>query len=196
MPGRLNEFVPENSIKLIEKWLDQLNISLKFVNPRKTKLGDFRYDNKNGYQITINNNLNRFSSLITLIHEIAHAFVYESFGNRVIPHGKQWKDTYKRLMINFLNLDIFPADILSSLSNHLINPSASTSNDISLSLILRKYDQNKSLTVNEIKIGQKFIYSNKIFVKKKQLRKRIKCYDVKNQKFYLFSPIAKICLQD
>ena len=31
MPGRLNEFVPENSIKLIEKWLDQLNISLNQV---------------------------------------------------------------------------------------------------------------------------------------------------------------------
>ena len=40
----------------------------------------------------------------------------------------------------------------------------------------------------------KTIYSNKTFVKVKKLRKRIKCYDKKNKKFYLFNPIAKIGL--
>ena len=194
MSTSLIKFIPKNSIQLIEKWINKLNIDLKFVNSRKTKLGDFRFDNKNGYQITVNNDLNIFSSLITLTHEIAHAFVYNKYQNKVKPHGEEWKESYKSLMLNFLNLDIFPEDILSSLAKYLINPSASTSNDINLSLILRKYDINKSLTVDDIKFGKKFVYSNKTFVKIKKLRKRIKCYDKKNKKFYLFNPIAKISL--
>ena len=67
--------------------------------------------------------------------------------------------------------------------------------NVNLSLILRKYDANKSLTVNDIKFGEKFIYSSKTFVKVKKLRKRIKCYDEKNKKIYLFNPIAKIGLK-
>ena len=194
MSSSLIKFIPKNSIQLIEKWIDKLNIDLKFVNPRKTKLGDFRFDKINGYQITINNDLNMFSSLITLTHEIAHAFVHKKHQNAVSPHGKEWKDTYKSLMLNFFNLEIFPEDILSSLAKHLISPPASTSYDINLSLILRKYDINKSLTVDDIKFGKKFVYSNKTFIKVKKLRKRIKCYDKKNKKFYLFNPIAKISL--
>ena len=99
-------------------------------------------------------------------------------------------------MLNFFNLDVFPKDILSSLAKHLINPYSSTSYDINLSLILRKYDANKSLTINDIKFGEKFIYSSKTFVKLKKLRKRIKCYDEKNKKIYLFNPIAKIYLKN
>ena len=194
MTSSLIKFIPENSIQLIEKWINKLNIDLKFVNPRKTKLGDFKFDNINGYQITVNNDLNIFSSLITLTHEIAHAFVYKKYQNGVSPHGKEWKDTYKSLMLNFFNLDIFPEDILSSLAKHLISPSSSTSYDINLSLILTKYDVNKSLTVNDIKFGEKFVYSKKTFIKVKKLRKRIKCYDKKNKKFYFFNPIAKIGL--
>ena len=194
MSTRLIKFIPKNSIQLIQTWINNLNIDLKFVNSRKTKLGDFRFDNINGCQITINNDLNMFSSLITLTHEIAHAFVYKKYQNKVRPHGKEWKDTYRSLMLNFFNLDVFPKDILSSLAKHLINPSASTSCDINLSLILRKYDVNKSLTVNDIKFGEKFIYSSKSFVKVKKLRKLIKCYDEKNKKFYLFNPISKIGL--
>lgn len=194
MSTSLIKFIPKNSIQLIEKWINKLNIDLKFVNPRKTKLGDFRFDNINGCQITVNNDLNIFSSLITLTHEIAHAFVYNKYQNKVRPHGVEWKDTYKSLMLNFFNLDIFPKDILSPLAKHLINPSASTSIDVDLSLILREYDVNKYLTVNDIKFREKFIYSNKTYVKVKKLRKRIKCYDEKNKKFYLFNPIVKIGL--
>ena len=58
MSNSLIKFLPENSIQLIEKWINKLNIDLKFVNPRKTKLGDFRFDNINGCQITVPKNMN------------------------------------------------------------------------------------------------------------------------------------------
>ena len=102
MHNELSKYIPKNSIPRIAKWIEILQIDLKFVKPRITKLGDFRYNYKNGLQITINNDLNPYQTLITLVHEIAHAFVYKKFGSKVKAHGKDWKVMYKDLMLNFL----------------------------------------------------------------------------------------------
>ena len=70
MSIKLNEFIPENSTILINKWIDQLDISLKFVKSRKTKLGDFRYDINSGFQITINDDLNPFGTAVIYVKYI------------------------------------------------------------------------------------------------------------------------------
>ena len=188
----LQNKIPKESISLISQWINELNIKLKFVNKRVTKLGDFRYDTKNGFAITINNNLNQYSSLITLTHEIAHAFVFSKYGNNVKPHGKEWKSIFKKLIINFLNPNIFPNDILSPLSSYMINPSASTSNNLDLVMSLRNYDSQVKPTVSQIHIGERFLYSNKVFVKEALLRKRIKCREIDKNKYYLFNPLTEI----
>ena len=82
MHNELSKYIPKNSISRIAKWIEILQIDLKFVKPRTTKLGDFKYSYKNGLQITINNDLNPYQTLITLVHEIAHAFVYKKFGSK------------------------------------------------------------------------------------------------------------------
>ena len=192
----LSLYIPEESIPLIRKWINELDISLKFVLQRNTKLGDYKYDNKNGNQITINNDLNPYATLTTLTHEIAHAFVFKRYGSNHQPHGIEWKKMYKSLMLNFLKPKIFPHKILAALSAHMINPSASSSNDINLILSLREYDSEKSLTIDQIKLGEKFLYSGRLFVKHSYLRKRIKSLEVKSQKIYLFNPITKIEIVD
>jgi len=196
MLSDLSLYIPKKSVPLISKWIDELDISLKFVLPRNTKLGDYKYDNKKGSQITINNDLNQYATLITLTHEIAHAFVFKKYAIYIRPHGQEWKKMYKSLMLNFLNHEVLPNDIISPLSKYMINPKASSSNDINLVLSLRKYDVNQSLTVDQIKIGEKFNYSGKLFLKQSQLRKRIKCLEVKSQKIYLFNPVTKIEIVD
>ena len=64
---------------------------MKFVLPRNTKLGDYKYDNKNGNQITINNDLNPYATLITLTHEIAHAFVFKKIWFKSSASWYKWK---------------------------------------------------------------------------------------------------------
>ena len=189
-------YIPKQSVPLITKWIKELDVCLKFVSPRKTKLGDFRFDFKSGNQISINNDLNQYSTLITLTHEIAHAYVYSRYGANIPAHGKKWKKMYKCLMLNFLNPKIFPNNILATLSAHMINPSASSSSDANLVLSLREYDLKKSLTVNQIKLGDKFIYSGRLFIKHSHLRKRIKSIEVKTNKVYVFNPVTKVELVD
>ena len=192
MYNELSRYLPKDSIFRIITWIERLQIDLKFVKPRNTKLGDFRYNYKNVLKITINNDLNPYQTLITTVHEIAHAFVYKKFGSKVKAHGKEWKEMYKNLMLNFLKPNIFPSDILSSLSLHIINPSASSNSDIDLVLILRKYDDENHCNISQIDFGQKFNFSGKIFVKKEKLRKRFKCLNTQNQRYYLFNPTTKI----
>ena len=192
MHNELSKYIPKNSISRIAKWIEILQIDLKFVKTRSTKLGDFKYNNTNGLQITINNDLNFYQTLITLVHEIAHAFVYKKYGSKIKAHGKEWKEMYRALMLNFLKPDIFPSDILSCLSLHMINPSASSNSDTDLVLILRKYDDENHYNISQIDFGEKFNFSGQIFVKEEKLRKRFKCLNTQNHKYYLFNPTTKI----
>ncbi|MDA9227931.1 SprT-like domain-containing protein [Flavobacteriales bacterium] len=184
-------YIPLRASPYIAKWISELDIDIRFVNARKTKLGDYRFRN-NQHFITVNNNLNKYASLITLTHEIAHAFTFAEFGKNIKPHAMQWKENFKKLMLNFFDYNIFPDDILPALSRYLINPSASTTNDEFLSLILRKYDSEIFLTISEINDGDNFTYSGEKYMKCQKMRKRIKCLNLTNNRYYLFNPIAKI----
>tara|TARA_B100000214_G_scaffold280916_1_gene210521 strand:- start:125 stop:712 length:588 start_codon:yes stop_codon:yes gene_type:complete len=185
-------FVPKKSEKLLQTWIDNLNIEVKIVNSRKYKLGDFRVQNMN-MKITINKNLNQYSFLITIVHEIAHAFVFKKYKNNILPHGKEWKKTFKSLMLNFLTLDFFPEDILKVLTHHMINPKASTYSDLDLVRILREYNKEILLTVSDLHFGDCFKNTNgKIFSKGKKKRKRFECVECKTNKIYLFHPFAEI----
>ena len=186
------DFLPTDSISLINKWVTEIDVVIKVVKSRKTKLGDFRHYFDKKSIITINDDLNPFSFLITLTHEIAHAFVYKEFKGCVASHGKEWKEVFKGLMLNFLPRNIFPKDIMTALSIHLMKPSASSCNDFDLSLALKKYDKIKKLNISDLKLGELFISSNRLFIKGHKLRKRFKCKEIKTNKIYLFNPLASI----
>jgi len=185
-------FVPPKSTKLLKCWVDDLNAKVVVSKPRKTKLGDFKVIG-NKLIVSVNNNLNKYAFLITLTHELAHAFVFKKHKKSVKPHGDSWKLTFKSMMLNFLTPDYFPEDILKVLSNHIINPKASTFSDVELSKVLRNYDARNVLTISDLSEGIMFKLSNgKVFKKGIKLRKRIKCVEIKTNKVYLFHPLAEV----
>ena len=185
-----HSFVPPESRVTLQAWIDELCVDLMIVSPRRTKLGDFSA-RKGILYISVNNNLNPYSFLITLTHELAHAFVYAKHSNKVLPHGLEWKATFKAMLLNFLNL--FPEDINKVLSLYLLNPKASTLTDVRLSTVLRRYDKEKGTTITDILEGDKFIASNgKEFKKGKKLRKRFSCTQKDTNRVYLFHPLAEV----
>ncbi|MBT3612647.1 MAG: sprT domain-containing protein [Flavobacteriales bacterium] len=185
-----HSFVPLESRETVQAWIDELGVDLLIKNPRKTKLGDFKVQHGK-LSISVNNNLNPYSFLITLTHELAHAFVYTKHSSKVLPHGLQWKKTFKSMLLNFLHL--FPEDINKVLSLYLLNPKASTLTDIRLSTVLRKYDKQKGITITDILEGDKFKTSNgKEFKKGKKLRKRFSCKEKDTNRVYLFHPLAEV----
>ena len=185
-------YVPEKSIKILKSWINELEVNIKITNARKTKLGDFRFSNGSSL-ITINNNLNKYSFLITLTHELAHAFIFREFKNNVQPHGDKWKHKFRSMLLCFLSTDYFPEDILKELSRYIINPRASTYSDYKLTLALKKYDKSCSKYILDVKEGDTFqLFNGRLFVKGKLQIKRFKCIELKTNKIYLFHPYAEV----
>ena len=80
-------------------------------------MGDFKI-HKGQLVISINNNLNPYSFLITLTHELAHAFVYRNYKNTRDPHGKKWQLMFNvTTQANVATADNFSVYILTTLNN-------------------------------------------------------------------------------
>lgn len=191
----LSKYIPEKAVALISEWIYTYDFKLKIKKSRSTKLGDYRspYKGKN-HIISVNNDMNPYAFLITLVHEIAHLCNYEEHKNRVKPHGKEWKNHYKSLMNHFLGKDIFPEDVETALNNYMSNPAASSCSDINLLRVLKKYDANTTgVILEELPEGSTFSYNKKRhFIKGERIRKRYKCQEVGTNKVYLFNPIAEV----
>ncbi|HYC28269.1 MAG TPA: SprT-like domain-containing protein, partial [Chitinophagaceae bacterium] len=144
---------------------------------------------------SVNGNLNKFSFLITLVHELAHLLTFQQYGNRVASHGKEWKQLFAFLLKDFLASDIFPDDIRLALQKSIHDLPASSCADENLMRVLRRYDPNSAdmVLVEQIPEGNLFaLEDGRIFKRGKKLRKRYECVEVKTRKLYLFSPVYEV----
>ncbi len=187
-------FVPKESKTQIYKLLETSKISIKITKKRKTKHGDFRRMANGNSLITLNISSNPYRFLITLLHELAHFKVSQSFFYRIRPHGKEWKKAYQEILLPFLKPKIFPEPLCSLLTEHMLNPKASTDRDFDLIMALKKYDPpSVTVPIYKLKDGVKFHLENgRTFLKIQKLRTRFKCKELKNGNIYLFSPHAEV----
>lgn len=194
MQNTLQTHIPEQAIPKVLQLLEHDNLLVLVKKERKTRHGDYRKLPNGKHQITINNNLNKYRFLITLIHEVAHFEAYKSYGRFIKPHGVEWKRTFQHLMLPFINPKVFPIDILPLLAKHFKNPKASSDTDSNLALALKQFDADNDKTyIFEVPIGTIFKFRNKKIFKKVNKRvKRFECVEISTGKVYLFSPNAEI----
>jgi SprT protein len=192
----LSHYLPQGSLDPVLYYLHQYKIHLTITRERNTLLGDYRHavDQKN-HRISVNGNLNRYSFLITLLHEIAHLVAFENFGNRIAPHGREWKNEYSKILALFLQHKVFPADVEKALLRSVQNPSATSCGEEHLMRVLKNYDERKAgvKLVEEFTTGQLFqLKDGRIFQKGEKLRKRHKAIDIKTKQVYLFSGVYEV----
>mgnify|MGYP001814231514 CR=1 FL=1 len=196
MQNNFKDYLPEKAISKVSKLIAHENLIIKVKNERKTRHGDYMRLANGNHQITINSNLNMYRFLMTLIHEIAHFEAYKSYGKFIKPHGIEWKRTFQRLMLPFLNPDVFPKHLLPLLAKHFKNPKASSDTDTALALALKQFDKPSSKTlIFEVPLGNHFkLYNGKVFKKGKKRTKRYECVEIKTGRLYLFNPNAEVDL--
>lgn len=193
---QLESFLPEGSFDDVAFYLHQYKVHLTVTRERLTKLGDYRnkHLNKN-HRISVNGNLNKYSFLITLLHELGHLVAYEKYGNRIQAHGVQWKNEFSNILARFISKKIFPADIESELLKTLRNPAASSCAEAPLTRVLKRYDPHKPgvFLLEELPDDSLFRFKNgRIYKKEKKIRTRFLCKDQLTNKLFLFSPITEV----
>jgi SprT protein len=194
--SRLQDFLPPGTYDAVLAYLELYHVHLTVARERKSILGDYRHrTHGQNHRISVNGNLNKFAFLITLLHELAHLLTFEKFGNKVAAHGREWKKIFGELLATFIQHNVFPADIKSSLLASLHDPAASSCSDEELLRTLRKYDEKPSglVFVETIPGGSLFkTHDGKIFRKGEKIRKRFRCEELKTKRVYLFSPVYEV----
>jgi hypothetical protein len=192
----LQDYLPPGTFEPVLAYLRQFKVHLTVAKERKSILGDYRHKTQyDHHRISVNGNLNKYSFLITLLHELAHLLTFEQFGNNIMAHGREWKNVYGNLLAQFLDHRTFPPDIEKELIQSLGNPGASSCSEDGLLRVLRRYDEigTRYQLVEEIMLNAIFKTNDgRTFQKGKKLRKRFQCREVGTGRVYLFSPVYEV----
>lgn len=191
----IKKLVPESAVAYCADLIMQHQLHLHISESRKSKLGDYHPHTGKGNHITVNHDLNPYHFLITFLHELAHHQAYKKYGPRHEPHGAEWKQEYKLVMLDALQHKLFPNDLAVPIMHHMRNPSYTHTGDVNLMKALMKYDKVTKLLLDELQPGDFFVLeNNERNVMQKGNKRRVyhECVDIKTRKTYLVKGIAAV----
>ncbi|WP_026897012.1 SprT-like domain-containing protein [Daejeonella oryzae] len=194
----LEKYLPPECAPIVARWIDYFQCEFKVSRNRNSKYGDYRPPFKDaGHRISVNYNLNQYAFLVTTVHEFAHLHTWNEHKRKAKPHGKEWKQNFKRMMRPFFDKNVFPMDINKAIISYLENPAASSCSDPNLFRALQNYDSKPEnvITVESLPVNSLFQMKNgRVFRKEMQVRKRFRCVELKTGAVYLFNPLAEVML--
>ena len=78
----LQNYLPPGTYDAVAEYLHRYKVHLTVARERKSILGDYRHSTHHvNHRISVNGNLNAYSFLITLLHELAHLLTFEQYKN-------------------------------------------------------------------------------------------------------------------
>lgn len=187
-------FVPGPAVSYCLKLWEYFGFEFKIKKSRQTKLGDYRFTPQTKiHTITINNDLNPYSFLVTYLHEVAHLVTFKEHGQGADPHGKEWKQNFKKVAAPMLNDQVFPEHVLLALTRYFKNPKAASCSDPVLYRTLKSFDHpNGKILLKKIDIGSVFHFNGKQYQKLERKRTRSLCLEVTTNRRYLISELAEV----
>jgi hypothetical protein len=196
----LNRFLPSGTHRYFAELLSRHPIVVRLSRPRRSKLGDHRAPSCGHafHRISINDDLNPYAFLTTLLHEIAHATAWEKHRQRVRmikPHGPEWKKEFEALLAPVVTGGALPVDVANALATLMRNPSATTCSDRSVVLVLNGYDTLNAgeVCVEQLPKGSVFrMNGGKIFRKGRKLRSRYQCREWRTGREYRVHALSRV----
>lgn len=187
---KLDQYLLPDSREYLNKWCKGYKINILIKNARESKLGDYKKLNKDTHQITLNVGMTRELTFFTLTHEIAHLHAREKFGNRIKPHGKEWKYCFTQLILDSVHL--YPNEIQPLLLHFAKNPRASFYASKELASYFISEGDKEQLLLKDLPTGAVFRIKEKIF-KKGNIRKiRYLCTEISSSKKYTIHMLAPV----
>lgn len=192
--------LPESTHGYVANLLAALPVDVRLSRPRRTKLGDHRGPTalRRRHRISVNEDLNPYAFLTTLLHEIAHAATWESHRarlRRVRPHGVEWKAEFERLVRPVVAGQMLPDDVGIALDRAMRTPAAATCSDRELMLTLARYDAVDPgfVFVESLAAGTIFrTDGGRLFRLGPRLRSRYRCIEQRSGLEYRMHPLCRV----
>ena len=186
----LEKFLPENTLPFLKKWFGSYPCHLKITKNRNSKLGDYRKLPDKTFQITINGTLEPQLFFFVLTHELAHLIAFEKFGRKILPHGMEWKQTFREMLLESIN--VYKEDLKPIILKFSKSPKANFMASPDLVKYFHKETEEGFVFVENLQIGEKFGYKDEVFLIEETAKKRYLCINIKSKKRYYFKSIAQV----
>ncbi len=195
-----NDKVPDGTADRVGRLLAGRSVVVSLARPRRTKLGDHRPPGRgrSHHRITVNDDLNPYAFLTTLLHEIAHVATWERLRHRVRrypPHGREWKEEFAGILEPFVSEGLLPDDVARALAAFMRNPAAASCSDRGLVLALAKYDRRDpgQARVEDLPPGSLFrVDSGQVFRLGPRLRSRYQCFELPGGEEYRVHGLSRV----
>ncbi|CAH0135485.1 SprT-like domain-containing protein [Chryseobacterium sp. Bi04] len=187
----LEKYLPPNTLTYLRVWFSDYYIHIKVTRNRNSKLGDYRKLPDNSHEITVNSTLTPQLFFFVLTHELAHLIAFEKYGRRISPHGNEWKETFRKMLIE--SLDIYDEDLKPIIVKFSKAPKANFMASPDLVRYFHTEKQDDSLQfIEELQKGEFFIYRNEKYLLEGLVKKNYLCKNLATGRKYSFKPLARV----
>lgn len=187
----LEKYLPENCLPYLKKWFGDYVIHIKITRGRNSKLGDYRKMADKSHQITINSTLQPPLFFFVLTHELAHLLAFENYGHRISPHGAEWKNTFRIMLLE--SFAVYDDDLKPIILKFSKSPKANfmSSPDLVRYFHIEDYEDESSY-IEDLEIKDQFIYRKQIYIIEEKRKKNYLCIQLDTGKKYIFKPLARV----
>lgn len=190
-------YFPPETIEYAYFYFNRNGFYLKAVKARSSKKGDFRYSRLKDQipTITINADLCPYDFLLVYLHELAHYLVYQYHDiNQVKSHGKEWKEFFKKLLLNLTEQVPLPAEIKQAFRDYSTKIKGTTSSDRKLETVLNRYrPENKNTEyLIDLAEGDLFICRDELFRLDTFARTRARCTLLRTKRKYIIPGMMNV----
>ncbi|MBV8327046.1 SprT-like domain-containing protein [Chryseobacterium sp.] len=187
----LEKYLPKNTLKYLRIWFSDYFIHIKVTRNRNSKLGDYRKLPDNSHEITVNSTLTPQLFFFVLTHELAHLIAFEKYGRRISPHGNEWKETFRNMLLE--SLEVYDEDLKPIIVKFSKSPKANFMASPDLVRYFHTEKQDDSLQfIEQLKKGEFFIYRNEKYLLEGLVKKNYLCKNLATGRKYSFKPLARV----
>ena len=187
----LEKYLPNHCLPYLKEWFGDYSIHIKITRGRNSKLGDYRKMPDQSHQITLNSTLQPQLFFFVLTHELAHLLAFDNFGNRISPHGAEWKSTFSKMLSE--SISVYDEDLKPIILKFLKSPKANfmASPDLVRYFHIEDYEDESSY-IEDLEIKDQFTYRKQTYIIEEKRKKNYLCTQLKTDKKYIFKPLARV----
>ena len=187
----LERYLPEDTLPYLRTWFGDFSIHIKITRARNSKLGDYRKMPDQSHQITINSTLQPSLFFFVLTHELAHLIAFEKYGGRISPHGTEWKNTFRMMLLE--SFSVYPDDLKEIILKFSKSPKANFMASPDLVRYFHIEDcEDESSYIEDLDISDRFTYKKHSYIIEEKRKKNYLCLNLDTAKKYIFKPLARV----